>query len=166
MVAVREATPEDAHAISVIGRTAMPVQFAGLVDAEVVQAVATQTYEPSAVAECIRRCNAADDALFLVAEIEGQVVGYLHFDPFDGDPELHRIYIGAEYRSRGVGAALVAELHERLRPRRTSCSSSRETPVPFGSTSDSAFAMRRRSTGYSTIAPPASSSRRILSRSS
>jgi len=116
MVAVRKATPDDADAVSLIGRTAMPVQFAGLVDAEVVQAVATQTYEPSAIADCIRRCNAEDDALFLVAEVDGQVVGYLHFDPFDGEPELHRIYVDAEYRSRGAGAALVAELHERLRP--------------------------------------------------
>lgn len=116
MVTVREATVDDAVAVSVIGRTAMPMQFAGLVDAEVVDAVATQTYEPSAVADCIRRCSAADDALFLVAEVGDEVVGYLHFDPFDGEPELHRIYIDAEHRSRGVGAALVGALHERLRP--------------------------------------------------
>jgi hypothetical protein len=55
VVSVRDATPDDASAVSAIGRTAMPVQFAGLVDAEVVDAVATQTYEPSAVADCIRR---------------------------------------------------------------------------------------------------------------
>jgi ribosomal protein S18 acetylase RimI-like enzyme len=94
----------------------MPVQFAGLVDAEVVDAVATQTYEPSAVAECIRKCGSADDALFLVAEVDGEVVGYLHFDAFDGEPELHRIYIDAEHRGHGVGAALVDALHERLQP--------------------------------------------------
>jgi ribosomal protein S18 acetylase RimI-like enzyme len=116
VVSVRDATPDDASAVSAIGRTAMPVQFAGLVDAEVVDAVATQTYEPSAVADCIRRCSAARDALFLVAEVGGEVVGYLHFDPFDGEPELHRIYIDARYRSRGVGAALLGVLHERLRP--------------------------------------------------
>ena len=65
----------------------MPVQFAGLVDAEVVDAVATQTYEPAALADCIRRCAAADDAVFLVAEVAGDVVGYLHFDAFDGEPD-------------------------------------------------------------------------------
>ena len=94
----------------------MPIQFAGLVDAEVVEAVATQTYEPSVVADCIRRCTTADDAVFLVAEVDGNVVGYLHFDAFDGEPELHRIYIDANHRSRGVGAELVRALHERLRP--------------------------------------------------
>lgn len=116
MVSVRDATAADALAVSAIGRTAMPVQFAGLVDSEVVDAVATQTYEPSVVAECIRRCGVADDAVFLVAEVDGDIVGYLHFDGFDGEPELHRIYIDARYRSRGVGAALVNELHTRLQP--------------------------------------------------
>jgi ribosomal protein S18 acetylase RimI-like enzyme len=116
VVSVRDATPDDALAVSAIGRTAMPVQFAGLVDEEVVSAVATQTYEPSAVADCVRRCSSAKDALFLVAEVAGDVVGYLHFDAFDGEAELHRIYIDAGHRSRGVGAALVGELHERLRP--------------------------------------------------
>jgi ribosomal protein S18 acetylase RimI-like enzyme len=117
MVSVRDATSRDAASISAIGRKAMPVQFAGLVDAEVVDAVATQTYEPSAVANCISRCTAAADAAFLVAEVEGEVVGYLHFDAFDVEPELHRIYIDAEHRNQGVGAALLSALHDRLRPR-------------------------------------------------
>src|SRR5262249_19834891 len=71
-----------------------PVQFAGLVDAVVVDAVATQTYEPTAVAECIARCNAADDAVFLIAEIDGTAVGYLHFRqlrrPAGASPDLYR----------------------------------------------------------------------------
>ena len=116
MLSVRDATPDDALAISVIGRTAMPIQFAGLVDAAVVDAVATQTYEPSVVSDCIRRCSAADGAIFLVAEVAGEVVGYLHFDAFDGEPELHRIYIDARRRNGGVGTGLVRALHARLRP--------------------------------------------------
>lgn len=94
----------------------MPVQFAGLVDAVVVDAVATQTYEPAAVADCIVSCAQADDAAFLVAEVGGTVVGYLHFDCFGEEPELHRIYIEERFRNQGVGAALVAELHARLEP--------------------------------------------------
>jgi ribosomal protein S18 acetylase RimI-like enzyme len=116
MLAVRDATPADAEAISRIGRSAMPVQFEGLVDAVVVDAVATQTYEPSAVAECISRCTEADDAVFLVGEVDGTVVGYLHYDSFGDEPELHRIYIDQQFRSQGVGAGLVETLHARLRP--------------------------------------------------
>jgi ribosomal protein S18 acetylase RimI-like enzyme len=116
MVSIREAMTEDAEAISRIGRRSMPVQFAGLVDAVVVDAVATQTYEPAAVAECIAMCNAADDSAFLVADDDGIVVGYLHFDCFGEEPELHRIYIDERFRSQGVGAALVEALHARLEP--------------------------------------------------
>jgi ribosomal protein S18 acetylase RimI-like enzyme len=116
MVVVRDATPDDAQAVSSIGRASMPVQFEGLVDAVVVDAVATQTYEPAAVAECISRCTAAPDALFLVAKVDDAVVGYLHYDSFGAEPELHRIYIDRRFRSRGVGAALVEALHTRLRP--------------------------------------------------
>jgi ribosomal protein S18 acetylase RimI-like enzyme len=94
----------------------MPVQFKGLVDAVVVDAVATQTYEPAAVAECISRCAEADGALFLVAEIDGAVVGYLHYDSFGHEPELHRIYLDERSRSLGVGAALVERLHAQVRP--------------------------------------------------
>lgn len=116
MLVVRDAAPADAEAISRIGRTAMPVQFEGLVDAVVVDAVATQTYEPAAVAECIARCMEARDAVFLLGEIDGSVVGYLHYDSFGHEPELHRIYIDQRFRSQGVGAALVEELHTRLQP--------------------------------------------------
>jgi ribosomal protein S18 acetylase RimI-like enzyme len=115
-VDVRDATPDDAGAVSKIGRKSMPAQFAGLVDAVVVNAVAMQTYEPKALVECIRNCTAAEDAVFLVAEIDGDVVGYLHFDSFGDEPELHRIYIDEQFRSQGVGAALVEMLHTRLRP--------------------------------------------------
>jgi ribosomal protein S18 acetylase RimI-like enzyme len=114
MLAVRDATSAEAEAVSEIGRTSMPVQFEGLVDAVVVDAVATQTYEPAAVAECISRCTEADDAVFLVSEIDGTVVGYLHYDTFGHEPELHRIYIEQRFRSQGVGAALVEALHTRL----------------------------------------------------
>ena len=116
MLVIRDATPSDAAAVSRIGRTSMPAQFDGLVDPVVVNAVATQTYEPAVVADCIARCTHADDALFLVGEIDGTVVGYLHYDSFGQEPELHRIYIDRRFRSQGVGAALVETLHTRLQP--------------------------------------------------
>jgi ribosomal protein S18 acetylase RimI-like enzyme len=94
----------------------MPAQFDGLVDAVVVDAVATQTYEPEVVAECISRCSDDEDSVFLVGEVDGAVVGYLHYDSFGEEPELHRIYIDQRFRSQGVGAAMVETLHARLRP--------------------------------------------------
>ena len=81
---------------------------------EVIDAVIEQTYSPDAVADCIRRCVAARDAQFLVAERAGQVVGFLHFDSEGPEPELHRIYVDPTQTGGGIGAALLGDLHRRL----------------------------------------------------
>ncbi len=94
----------------------LPVQLEGLIDPALVDLFATHSYEPSAVAECISRCTTADDAVFLIAEIDGAVVGYLHYDSFGHEPELHRIYIDQGFQGQGVGGALVETLHTRLEP--------------------------------------------------
>ena len=111
---VRDASEADAVAISVIGKKAMPAQYAGLVDAAAVEAAVEQTYAPSAVGDCIARCRVAADAVFVVAERAGLVIGYLHFDSFGPEPELHRLYIDEDERSGGAGRLLMEVLHERL----------------------------------------------------
>ena len=75
-----------------IGKKAMPAQYAGLVDPVATEAAVEQSYAPSAVAECITRCHEATDALFIVAE-RGRVIGFLHFDRFGPAAELHRLYV-------------------------------------------------------------------------
>jgi len=113
-VSVREAAEVDAEAIAVIGKKAMPAQYAGLVDPAATEAAVDQSYAPSAVAECITRCGESSDALFLVAERAGRVVGYLHFDSFGPEPELHRLYVDDSERGGGAGTLLMDALHERF----------------------------------------------------
>jgi ribosomal protein S18 acetylase RimI-like enzyme len=113
-VLVRDAAGTDADAIAAIGSQAMPAQYAGLVDPAAVAAVITQAYDTSAVAACIDRCQRASDATFLVAERSGQVVGFLHFDSFGPEPELHRLYLELRQRGAGIGTLLMNELHARL----------------------------------------------------
>jgi len=113
-VLVRDATGTDAGAIAAIGSEAMPAQYAGLVDPAAVAAVVSQAYAPSAVTECIYRCHRASDAAFLVAERSGQVVGFLHFDSFGPEPELHRLYLELRHRGAGIGTLLMDGLHARL----------------------------------------------------
>jgi hypothetical protein len=50
----------------------------------------------------------------LVAEQLDVVSGFLHFDAFVPEPELHRLYVESEVRSAGVGTALMHELHTSL----------------------------------------------------
>ena len=113
---LRDASPDDAVAVASIGGRAMQAQYEGLVDPAAVEAAVRQTYAPSAVAGCIMRCLSAPDGIFIVAESAGHVIGFLHFDCFGPEPELHRLYLAPQHRSRGVGSLLMKELHERLPP--------------------------------------------------
>ena len=51
-----------------------------------------------------------------MAEEDGEVLGYLHYDCDGAEPELHRIYVDLERKRAGIGSALMRELHARLRP--------------------------------------------------
>ena len=85
-----------------------------IVGAEFAAAVVEQTYSVAALTECITRCGEAGDAEFLVAERDGEVVGYLHYDSEGTEPELHRIYVDPAQKRGGIGSALMRELHTRL----------------------------------------------------
>jgi ribosomal protein S18 acetylase RimI-like enzyme len=113
-VILRDASPDDAVAISAIGRVAVPAQYAGLIHPDVIDAAVSQTYEPSSIVECIECCRAAADAHFLVAERSGHVAGFLHFDAFGPEPELHRLYVDHRYRGAGIGTLLMNDLHARV----------------------------------------------------
>jgi ribosomal protein S18 acetylase RimI-like enzyme len=108
------ATTADAPAISAIGRVAFRAVHDEIVGAEFAAAVVEQTYSVGALTECITRCGEAGDAEFLVAERDGAVVGYLHYDSEGPDPELHRIYVDPAQKRGGIGSALMRELHTRL----------------------------------------------------
>ena len=110
-VTLRSATAEDVAAVSRIGGPAMVAQYEGLVDSRAVQAAVDQLYAPAAVADCIARCTAAADAQFLVAEAHDEVIGFLHFDAFGPEPELHRLYCSPASRGHGVGSRLMDALH-------------------------------------------------------
>jgi GNAT superfamily N-acetyltransferase len=111
---IRDATPDDAAAIARIGPVAFAATHRELVPPEVIEAVVEQTYSPEALVDCITSCAAARDAHFLVAESDGSVRGYLHFDCLGPRPELHRIYVAGELTGRGLGAKLLHELERRL----------------------------------------------------
>ena len=111
---VRDATAGDAPSIAAIGRVAFPALHDEVVGAAFSAAVVEQTYSIEALTSCIARCARADDAAFLVAERDGGVVGYLHYDSEGAEPELHRIYVDPEQKRAGIGSALMRALHARL----------------------------------------------------
>jgi L-amino acid N-acyltransferase YncA len=113
-VRIRDAVSGDAAAIAAIGAVEFARTHAHLLGAPATRAVVEQTYNREAVAESIARCASADDAHFLVAERDGRVVGYAHYDAFASEPELHRIYLKQDEIGRGTGSRLMNELHARL----------------------------------------------------
>ena len=113
---VRDAGPADAIRIGAIGRESVPETYRDLVDPVVLSNIVEQSYSIEPLRACIRRCADAEDAHFLVAELDDRVVGFLHYDWDGPDPELHRIYIEPALKRQGIGSALLHELHERLVP--------------------------------------------------
>jgi ribosomal-protein-alanine N-acetyltransferase len=114
---VRDAVPADAEVIASIGRVAVPDTYRDLIDdAAVMDAIVEQSYGLEALQECIVRCARAVDAHFLVAERDGRIVGFLHYDCEGAEPELHRIYVEPTQKRRGIGNALLQELHRRIAP--------------------------------------------------
>jgi ribosomal protein S18 acetylase RimI-like enzyme len=114
---VRNAAPADAAAIAAIGRIAVPDTYGDLIDDEsVMSAIVEQSYSLAALRDCVARCAHTDGSHLLVAEQAGRVVGFLHYDREGPEPELHRIYVEPTLKRRGIGSALLRELHARLRP--------------------------------------------------
>jgi ribosomal protein S18 acetylase RimI-like enzyme len=113
---VRAATAADAPAIATIGKVGFPAVHNDIVGPTFAAAVVEETYSIAALTECITRCGEDDNAQFLVAEEDGEVLAYLHYDCDGAEPELHRIYVDLERTRAGIGSALMRELHARLRP--------------------------------------------------
>ena len=113
---VRDADSADAAGVAAIGKAAVPETYREIVDPLVLRNIVEQSYSIDALRACIARCRNAGDAHFIVAELDDRVVGFLHYDCAGRDPELHRIYIEPELKRKGIGGALLRELHQRLAP--------------------------------------------------
>jgi GNAT superfamily N-acetyltransferase len=113
---VRPAVVDDAASIAAIGKVGFRAVHDNVVGPVVAAWIVERMYSTEALTECITFCAQADDAHFLVAEEDGQVVGFVHYDSQAAEPELHRIYIDPSRKRSGIGSRLLHELHARLQP--------------------------------------------------
>jgi ribosomal protein S18 acetylase RimI-like enzyme len=115
-VAVRAATPEDANAIVEVALRAWEEGFRGIVPAEIDPA---RTWTRDGVRARLTEPDRETD--HAVAELDGQVMGYLVLGPSrDRDAprragEIWALYVHPEAWRRGLGRALVQHAQARFR---------------------------------------------------
>lgn len=113
---VRSARLEDASAIAQIAHASWPLTYRGLLEDDFIRRVLAETYTQDALRAAIADSASTPSALFLVAEVDCTVVGYLHFAPGPKGLELHRLYVHPEHVRSGAGTALMGALHASLPP--------------------------------------------------
>ena len=116
--AVRAAAPADAEAVAAVAARSWRATYTGLLPPERIKRAVTDGYAPARLRGQIAACEeAAPERVFLVAERDGAVAGFLHLGPNDAnEPELHRLYVDPDRFEEGIGGALLDALHARLGP--------------------------------------------------
>ncbi|HEY2544093.1 MAG TPA: GNAT family N-acetyltransferase [Gaiellaceae bacterium] len=115
-VVVLDAKVEDAAAITAVGADAYRLLHEAWFEMATIETIVEQIYSVESLENCIACCRGSADAHFLVAYSGNELAGFLHYDSFGPEPELHRIYVRPEVKRAGVGSTLMATLHDRLRP--------------------------------------------------
>lgn len=127
---VRDARPTDAEAVAAVARASWHAAYDDLLGAGTVDATVDQWYDPDslaaeidAAAETEAVVAAEEPSLFLVAEADGDVVGFANAGPardWEGDPAapdafLSRLYVHPDKWGGGVGTALTQRVARGLR---------------------------------------------------
>lgn len=102
-VTYREATVGDVGAVREIARETWEYDYPGVVNREAVTSAVEEWYGSEQLAGDIER----EDALVLVAEYEGDLVGFVHAVVDGGKGVILRAYVVPGARGEGVGRGLV-----------------------------------------------------------
>lgn len=113
-VAVRDAAAADAAAIERVAQASWRDTYRGIFEREFIDDFLARNYNEAALAQTAEAAASQDGAAFLVAERDGEIVGYLQFGSGPDGPELFRIYADPAHYGTGVGSKLLAELHRRI----------------------------------------------------
>jgi ribosomal protein S18 acetylase RimI-like enzyme len=107
---IRPATPEDAEAVAAVHIETWRVAYAGILPREELERFSAE--------RVARRTELHRRAPPIVAEVEGEIVGFVSVGPAaddDADGELYAIYVLPERWGAGIGRALIQAGERRLR---------------------------------------------------
>jgi len=113
-VTVRDARPDDASRIAAVAEASWRDTYRDIFEPAFIEEFLATNYSPEELARGAAWTAEHPDAEFLVAERDGEIVGYLGFGDGPRGPELSRIYAHPAAYGTGVGAALLDELHRRI----------------------------------------------------
>jgi ribosomal protein S18 acetylase RimI-like enzyme len=116
---IRPASLDDVDLLAPLAEAAARATYAPIAQAAVYEVFIAQSCTREALAAAIHRAQSDADSHFAVAAESQNLVGYLDFGRDDDSAlELRRLYAAVGCTSRGIGAALLHWLEERL-PRAT-----------------------------------------------
>jgi ribosomal protein S18 acetylase RimI-like enzyme len=114
-IQIRNAAVADVGAIRTVANETWLDTYRDLLDPDWITDHLAAWYEPGLVASQIEAAEASDLGQFLLAETDGQIVGYLHFELMDDrGPYLRRLYVLPAHQRSGAGRALTEGLHQGL----------------------------------------------------
>lgn len=114
---VRAAEPSDAEAIERVARASWRDTYRDIFEPAFIDDFLARNYSRESLVRAAETAATRPGSEFLVAERDGQIVGYLEFGEGRRGPELTRIYADPAHYGSGVGSALLAELHRRIEGR-------------------------------------------------
>lgn len=110
--------PDDATAIREIARESWHAAYDPILGNETVTETIDQWYAVDDLEASIVEARAREDAVFLIAEVADEPVGFAHAGPHRDRPSvasLNRIYVHPDWWGEGIGSALLARVEDSLR---------------------------------------------------
>jgi ribosomal protein S18 acetylase RimI-like enzyme len=102
-MAIRPATDGDVPEIRLVAERAWSTDYPDIISRESVAAGVHEWYDDAMVGPAIERA----DSEVLVADVDGDVVGFVHAVVSDGVGNVLRLYVDPDHRNAGHGTALL-----------------------------------------------------------
>ena len=120
---IREATSADADAIAAVAGASWHAAYDDLLGSEIVAETVDSWYDVESLRAGIREAAGAGAACFVVAAVDGEIVGFANAgpardrqaDPDGPDAFLSRLYVAPDRWGEGIGTDLLASVTRRLR---------------------------------------------------
>lgn len=107
---IREATAEDVPAVREVAEEAWWAAYAGFLEPGQIRRGLDELYDPEFLERAIEEAEALE---FLVAEVDGEVVGFASAElTWADEAELFTLYVHPDHWEEGVGSALLETVEE------------------------------------------------------